>query len=74
MYKKIIGNILALTFLILFQQPHFIKNELTERNKLIELRNLGEEWFGVATLQFDSVGIKNLVNVENVSKDKLSIF
>ena len=67
-------SVLILMFLIFLKTPLNKKNELIPKNNSFKFRNLEEE-YGSAILHFNGIiGTKNIVNVNYVSKDKLSFY
>ena len=71
---KIIKHALIMFIFIIFQAEPVKESELIEKNNSLELRNLNDEMFGVAILSFPSTGNKTLVNVNDISKDKLAFY
>ena len=73
MYTRILNHVLFLMFSIFFQISIIIENAIIEK-KIPELKNLEEETFGTAVLHFGSNGIKNLISVNDISKEKLTFY
>ena len=74
MKSKIINSIIVLILVIFLQIPLITVNKQTEKNNQITLKNLEEISYGEAILSFDKKGTKNLVNVNDIPKEKLSFY